>query len=409
MRNSKITRLCAVKLAWLLLAVSGGLVFLGCEQIESFLAKGGEEEKDEPYGGTSFVAYKTYYVKADGDNTNDGSATAPFQTVAQALGALAADYIDSSWPYKDLPDAVGKGAIVILGTVESPPITNITGTYPPLILSGESNGELKLNEKGRLLKVGTNGTLILKGITLQGRTDNNEALVDVDGGHLIIENGARITGNISSGGGGGIHSAGAGRITMNDGEISGNKAGVEGGGGIFIDGPSGPKWDDNETPFTFTMNGGVIRDNEANVDGGGVVVYDTTVFTMNGGEVSGNKAGADGGGVYVDRGARFLMTGGTIKSNQAVTGGGVAMKTYGDAAIPSTFSKIGGTIYGDDDTNYSSLSDNNTSTGGKGHAVYVHRYENDYVDKAVRNTTAGKNDVLVYSIPALDDKTGAWE
>jgi hypothetical protein len=139
---------------------------------------------------------------------------------------------------------------------------------------------------------------------------------------------------------------------------------------------------------------------------------------MNGGEISGNETKADGGGVYVGRGARFTMTGGTIKSNRAARGGGVAMEIVIDTGnnydsskhFQSKFSKTGGTIYGDNDIYYSRASNNNTSTGGKGHAVYVYDYVNGYVDKAVRNTMAGKNDAFSYNFPAQGGKSNSgWD
>jgi hypothetical protein len=53
-----------------------------------------------------------------------------------------------------------------------------------------------------------------------------------------------------------------------------------------------------------------------------------------------------------------------------------------------TFTKTGGTIYGDTDTTHTAGSDENTATGGDGHAVY---YNVSPIAKK-RHTTLGPGD-----------------
>jgi hypothetical protein len=122
---------------------------------------------------------------------------------------------------------------------------------------------------------------------------------------------------------------------MSGGEISGNTA--NGGGGVGNEG-------------TLTMKGGKIVGNTASNGGGGGVNSKGT-FTMEGGEISGNKASSSGGGV----------------SNSG---------TF-------TFTKTGGTIYGDTDTTHTAGSTENTATNGNGHAVY------SATNNRKRDTTAG--------------------
>lgn len=81
---------------------------------------------------------------------------------------------------------------------------------------------------------------------------------------------------------------------------------VNGGGGIYLYGK-------------LTMNDGTISGNEAS-NGAGVYVRDSSSFTMKGGTISDNKATVSGGGVYLsDSTSSFTMTDGAyVKSNNDV-------------------------------------------------------------------------------------------
>jgi uncharacterized repeat protein (TIGR02543 family) len=107
-------------------------------------------------------------------------------------------------------------------------------------------------------------------------------------------------------------------FTMTGGAITGNFAGIF-GGGVSLN-------------TLFSLSGGEIKNNRAKF-GGGVDVFSTS-FTMTGGKISGNTAecwendcatnfGGIGGGVHVED-ASFTMTGGEISYNTAnADGGGV--------------------------------------------------------------------------------------
>jgi nitrous oxidase accessory protein NosD len=188
--------------------------------------------------------------------------------------------------------------------------------------------------------VGANASVSLRDITLQGRSGNTASLISVvSGGTLILETGAVITGNTTSGSGGGVYVATDGTFTMNDGTISGNKADgddtisfTEGGGGVYV-----------ANGGTFTMNDGTIGGNNVAILGGGVFVADGT-FMMKDGTIDGNEASSNtfgGGGVFVADGT-FTMEGGIISRNK--TGHG-AVYLYSSSI---TFNKTGGIIYGTD-------------------------------------------------------------
>jgi hypothetical protein len=133
---------------------------------------------------------------------------------------------------------------------------------------------VSLASVGSLFTVGEDVTLELEDIVLEGRSDNNASLVQVDGGTLMMKSGSKISGNTKTtsdsvpSSGGGVYISNDGLFTMDSGEISGNTAII--GGGVYVN--SG----------TFTMNGGKVSGNDASGGGGGVRVHEG-MFTMNGG------------------------------------------------------------------------------------------------------------------------------
>jgi hypothetical protein len=247
-----------------------------------------------------------------------GAATAPANIGGSYDFATAFAWLDSN--------AVNNGAytIELLENTNSAPRTlEFTNKNITITLKGkDATRILQLTSPGSLFTVGASSgnyttTLILEdNITLQGRSNNNVALVYVNLKGTFIMNGGRISGNTSgnnynAGNGGGVYNVGT--FTMNGGEISGNTASYGWGGGGMI----------NEG--TFTMNGGKISDNTA-YSSGGVLILGT--FIMNGGEISGNTASANGGGVVLagtsSMSGTFTMSGGKISGNSDVLSGGVA-------------------------------------------------------------------------------------
>jgi hypothetical protein len=201
---------------------------------------------------------------------------------------------------------------------------------------------ISLSSQGSLFTVGTGVTLTLgNNITLQGLSDNNASLVQIyRSGTLVMDEGSKITGNITTVGvvGGGGVNVNGGTFTMNGGEISGNTIAPSdgnGGGGVRV------------YNATFTMNGGEISGNTATA-GGGVMINSAT-FIMNDGKISGNITRnsnfGGGGGVNVNYNATFIMNGGEISGNTAVWGGGVIVY------LDSTFRITNGTIYGSNEPN----------------------------------------------------------
>jgi hypothetical protein len=271
--------------------------------------------------------------------------------------------------------------------------------------------------------VGEGVTLILdSNITLQGRHNSMSLVFVKSGGTLVMNRGAKISGNTNiNDDGGGVTVWDGGTFIMNGGTISGNSA--RKGGGVYV-GDGG----------TFTMSDGTISGNtgaSANT-GGGVYVGDGGTFTMRGGTISGNTASNEGGGVFVfvywdtNRRGTFTMEGGTISGNTAYSGGGVnvwggtftmrggaisgntASSEGGGVVVRhSYFEKTGGTIYG-----YPAGDDNSNKcewegmvSSGKGHAVYVSGYDSS----KYKDTTAGPGDNLMYDPKNGDTFSGPWD
>ena len=126
---------------------------------------------------------------------------------------------------------------------------------------------INLNGYGSMFCVYQGVTLILdNNITLIGRDDNYCALVEVDGGSLIMNDGAKITKNRNSDYGGGVHIIN-GKFTMNGGTISGNTAdyggGVYAGYNVFFKKTGGTIFgytNDNDGNVVMDINGDVLSD-----------------------------------------------------------------------------------------------------------------------------------------------------
>ncbi|MDR0539551.1 MAG: hypothetical protein LBG74_03485 [Spirochaetaceae bacterium] len=140
---------------------------------------------------------------------------------------------------------------------------------------------LVLGSTGTLIKVPAGHTVIVRGVSLEGRGsdegyENNSPLVCVEEG---------------------------GTFTLADGKIGGNNANVD-GSGVQV-----------QSGGTFTMSGGTIWENTTGYSGGGVYVSNSGTFTMSGGDIKRNTAGYSGGGVCVY--GTFTKTGGTIYGKDA--------------------------------------------------------------------------------------------
>jgi fibronectin type 3 domain-containing protein len=367
----------------------------------------------------------TYYVSLRAKNPNGIS---DYGTTANNVPGLTPGLyrdtekignqnLGSSLSYISDNSVTGDNFYIVLGSDESisPMTLDYSGKSVDITLLGVGGERIiTLNANGSMFTVNTGVTLTLdENITLVGRNANTAALVYISSADLIINAGAKISGNTNTtSSGGGIYATGPNSrrptVTMNGGTISGNTGSF--GGGVSITG-------------TFTINGGTISGNMATNDGGGVYVSSGTSFNMNNGRISENTASRNGGGLYLINGT-FTMYGGTIRGNTSnsttVTGGGggicasnntgtTSIAIYGGIISGNSSSRYGGGINVGSGVNftmhggiiYGSEAGRSDADGGRlrnfasqnGHAVSRFSGSANQMNLG-RNTTAGQTDQI---------------
>jgi hypothetical protein len=251
-----------------------------------------------------------------GDEDGNGTVEHPYNTVQSALDLIrnsGLQSVDNSYV-----------TIIITGTVTA---------------GSGSNGMVDISGSGYPKK-----------IILRGKSGTEPGVLDASGKNMRV-----------------LYIANGNKLELGD-DLTLKGGSAYFGGGVRVDGGS------------FTMSGGYIQGNTSPSDGGGggVSVDGGGTFTMSGGYIQGNTAfyhsivgGGPGGGVYVGSGS-FTMSGGYIQGNASYNsgyGGGV----YVSNSTGNTFTKTGGTIYGDNNTSHdgSNGSTENTASTGNGHAVYL--------------------------------------
>jgi fibronectin type 3 domain-containing protein len=209
------------------------------------------------YTDTGVTAYTTYYYKVSafvggaerGMSSLVSASTGiivPGNGLATKLAWLQSNAISNSFYYIELnaDENIGSQSLSYSGK------SGITIT----LNGGGTMRAVNLSSNGSLFTINSGVTLILdNNVTLRGRNNNTYSTVIIySGGRLVMNTGAKITGNTSttSSYGGGVDNSGT--FTMNGGEISDNISSGNSsyGGGVY-----------NNTGGTFTMNGGEISGN----------------------------------------------------------------------------------------------------------------------------------------------------
>ena len=220
-----------------------------------------------------------YYVSKDGSDANgNGTKDKPYKTLAKA--------------YAMLPNA--NGTIYVMDTAPQPAPANITSTKTFTLKSADGATGVLLRQAGNtgaFINI-TGGAVTLENVALDGNKGGvtaAQALVNVTGGSLRLNTGAKLqnnNGGVANGGSsaGGLRIAGTGAVTMEAGaSITGNLCNYGGGVELYAG--------------TFTVNGGSITGNAAtngskSYGGGGVYMYGGTL-TLNGGSITGNTSGGE--------------------------------------------------------------------------------------------------------------------
>ena len=170
----------------------------------------------------------------------------------------------------------------------------------------------RMSPSGNLIKV-ESGSLTLNNVTIDGNnvtiSDSwTAAAVNMAGGTVIMNDGAKITNHKrTSGYGPAVYMAG-GNFKMKGGTISGCES-RNYGGAIYLDGGS------------FEMNGGIIENNKTTLSstgygGGAFYVRDATLI-INDGLIQNNSSNS-GGAIYNTSFGTTIINGGVIKGNTVV-------------------------------------------------------------------------------------------
>jgi len=257
------------------------------------------------------------------------------------------------------------------------PATNVT-----IVLQGDTERRsIRVNSQTEpMITVRSNVTLVLNNnIHLLGHRRERGSMVRAEyGGHLVMNDGAIISGN-----------------NLSDPDWVSNRSS---GAGVSLGARA-----------TFVMNGGSIEQNSTTSRGGGVaIVFMHSTFTMNGGQIIFNSAGIGGGLADVHgQSTEFLMRGGIIAGNGAsIAGGGVFINC--GLGSRATVRKTGGTIWGNvpGDENSNTVRDEEGILNRRGHAIFVGMVGSGFENQptARLETTSGPNANISISPGQLDTR-----
>jgi hypothetical protein len=198
------------------------------------------------------------------------------------------------------------GAVTGISGVTASNFGNASGIFVSL----GGGGSLTLGSEGALVNLATDQHFTLRNVSLIGMTSNDNPVIKISGGELVMRGGT-ISGNV-----------------------------CDSGAGVIIGSDSGS---------SFIMSGGTISGNTAGSSGGGVLVSSSCSFSMSGGTISGNTAGTgSGGGVFVNVGGNFTKNGGTIYGNGEGTNSNTA-SSNGHAVFNGATSQYRNTTHGPGD------------------------------------------------------------
>ncbi|MCL2185136.1 MAG: hypothetical protein FWB86_04675 [Treponema sp.] len=270
----------------------------------------------------------------------------------------------------------------------------------------DGNGKsLKLNDKGPILRIVKNQSIMLTNVNLVGRDDNNTAVIIIEKDSSVIMSGSTsVLGNYSFGNGGGVLINGGTLNMMDDSSIYNNLA--ANGGGVYVMGEYGQLNMDNNASIYNNVSEGSSGGN-----GGGVLINGGTLKMMDDSSIYNNRA-ANGGGVYVmgEYGQLNMENNASIYYNNASegNGGGVLIgnkgtfQMTGDSKIymNRAYDAGGGVYVGDIDTTESgtfimdknaSINNNEAYVGG---GVYVGYGEFRMVNGTISGNKAASNDFV---------------
>ena len=279
-------------------------------------------------GNVGQITKRGDYTFEDGTITADDPATKltkrdgdlHFGTSAAEADAVAYTYVEGEkFYYASLEDAIadmasGENTVYLLKDIELS-ATVTASDKADLVLAAEEGKSIKITGSkvsGAFFNLPKGAKLTLLGdITLDGENKNVQAF-NVQGDLIIgseknAEKNPAIK-NFSYKGSGGAINVRGGTVTLDKGEISGNKANEAGSMGGAISATA---------PAIININGGSITGNSSTSYGGAISLNGSTL-NITGGSITGNTAGNNTGeGIHANNGSVVNMTGGTINDNGA--------------------------------------------------------------------------------------------
>ena len=231
-------------------------------------------------------------------------------------------------------DTVG-GVTISGGTVT---INGDVGITAAITIKGDvtftGGGTLnRMSTSGNLIKV-ESGSLTLGNVTIDGNNviisdSGAAAAINMAGGTVIMNDGAKITNHKRTSGYGPAVYMTSGNFKMKGGTISGCES-RNYGGAIYLDGGS------------FEMNGSIIENNKTTLSsagyGGGAFYVREATLIINDGLIQNNSSNS-GGAIYNTSFGTTIINGGVIKGNTAVgdspSGSAIfhSCKTTGEATL----------------------------------------------------------------------------
>lgn len=287
-------------------------------------------------GGGESDGKRSFYVSSNfgssvplANDTYDGSMAKPFATVQKAVETIAASgdttkkytiYVDGTVEPLYADTDFNDGTFIsIIGTTASNLDLTIKG------LSADSRAVLNAKQKdrnyGRVL-TSKNTSLTLENLKITGGKENYYGGIYIESGNLTLKN-CIVTKNESSNGGGGIHFNGENLIVENS-EISRNNGDT---GGICVAEDSAETEIKNssiknnvarsggglELAGTSTIEDCEITGNKAESYGGGLILaFNNKSCKIKNSVINNNTAGGSGGGIYMIGGELRLGSGAVI-------------------------------------------------------------------------------------------------
>jgi len=277
---------------------------------------------------------------------------------------------------RNLSTATTSGTALTINTAT--PVTikkiKITGGYN----KNASGGGIRANVAGASLTLSEGALVTANNLSVNGTTCTGAGVyiegTDASPATFIMESDATISGNNAGLGGGGGVGLKYATLCMTGSALVGDKVATsaatgdsgkhsnsaQSGGGVYVG--TGSKLRLGYATPTATTGTSLdaaygIRYNYVTNAGGGVLVVSGSSVEIASGSIYANgtiasDAYKNGGGIYLNNTATLTMSGGTIAKNKAYNGGGVYL--YGTASSGSSIVMSGGTI-GDSSKNKSPL------------------------------------------------------